>query len=405
MKIKKGLKERGITLIALVLIIIILLILAGITIGLVTGDNGILTQTQRTKDETEKANESEIKKLAQLEASTHLEEYEYTDSDGKKVKIPAECAVLNTNETNTVKKGLVIIDKSGNEWVYIEVPKSIYKMAKFSTDYDNILKDMEKYSSDYQSSFSEEWMSEEQFGFESKEEYNELKEKMLKSVYENGGFYIGRYETGSIIPRLSSNEGETGVAIKQDIYLYNFVLPKEAQSLSEKLAVKGKTSSLTFKIQESLLMKFLEENAEELGNTKEERMRKLKVDSTDFGNYSNAKFNVNRGYYSILDQIDTWEIGNYNKVSRTYLKDNVGTSNVVLLSTGASERNKTSNIYDLAGNVAEWVLETNPNDGTCAVYGGGCFSDGISGNIFKCWGLKFSNVETTYDVGFRTVMF
>ena len=36
--------NTGITLIALVITIIILLILAGVTIGLVTGDNGILEQ-------------------------------------------------------------------------------------------------------------------------------------------------------------------------------------------------------------------------------------------------------------------------------------------------------------------------------------------------------------------------
>ena len=38
----KGKKEKGITLIALVITIIVLLILAGVTIATLTGDNGIL---------------------------------------------------------------------------------------------------------------------------------------------------------------------------------------------------------------------------------------------------------------------------------------------------------------------------------------------------------------------------
>lgn len=48
-------KERGITLIALVITIIVLLILAGISIAMLTGENGILTQAQTAKQETEKA--------------------------------------------------------------------------------------------------------------------------------------------------------------------------------------------------------------------------------------------------------------------------------------------------------------------------------------------------------------
>ena len=38
----KGRKEKGITLIALVITIIVLLILAGVVIATLTGDNGIL---------------------------------------------------------------------------------------------------------------------------------------------------------------------------------------------------------------------------------------------------------------------------------------------------------------------------------------------------------------------------
>ena len=47
-KIKK--KENGITLIALVITIIVLLILAGVSIAMLTGDNGILTQAQNAKN-------------------------------------------------------------------------------------------------------------------------------------------------------------------------------------------------------------------------------------------------------------------------------------------------------------------------------------------------------------------
>ena len=42
MKIKINEKQKGITIIALVITIIVLLILAGISIAMLTGDNGIL---------------------------------------------------------------------------------------------------------------------------------------------------------------------------------------------------------------------------------------------------------------------------------------------------------------------------------------------------------------------------
>ena len=47
-------KTNGITLIALVITIIVLLILAGVSIAMVTGDNGILTQAAKAKEETER---------------------------------------------------------------------------------------------------------------------------------------------------------------------------------------------------------------------------------------------------------------------------------------------------------------------------------------------------------------
>ena len=45
-------KERGITLIALVITIIVLLILAGVTIASITGENGILSKATQASQKT-----------------------------------------------------------------------------------------------------------------------------------------------------------------------------------------------------------------------------------------------------------------------------------------------------------------------------------------------------------------
>ena len=59
---------NGITLIALVITIIVLLILAGVSIAMLTGENGILTQAQRAKNETENATANETSDLANIES-------------------------------------------------------------------------------------------------------------------------------------------------------------------------------------------------------------------------------------------------------------------------------------------------------------------------------------------------
>ncbi len=55
--------QKGITLIALVITIIVLLILAGVSIAMLTGDNGILSKAQTAADETLKA---EVKERIQI---------------------------------------------------------------------------------------------------------------------------------------------------------------------------------------------------------------------------------------------------------------------------------------------------------------------------------------------------
>ena len=63
----KSKNNKGITLIALVITIIVLLILAGVSIAMLTGQNGILTQAARAKEETENAAANEANILSNYE--------------------------------------------------------------------------------------------------------------------------------------------------------------------------------------------------------------------------------------------------------------------------------------------------------------------------------------------------
>ena len=110
-----------------------------------------------------------------------------------------------------------------------------------------------------------------------------------------------------------------------------------------------------FGIQWDLVLKHIENKQ---GKTKDE----LKNDSTIWGNYSNATFEITKGKYS-TDYGDT-----FTEVNGTYTKP---TSSNVLITTGATERNSVLNIYDLAGNEWEWTLEKSTYTDYPSVYRGG----------------------------------
>ena len=140
--------------------------------------------------------------------------------------------VKGTNLDN----GLTIEDSTGNQYVWVEVPKTaeVYstaglKITEFTDEeYTKIAADLHTYTSNYGggTSYKDEYYSDATTGLTS-EQYYGLKKKMLKSIYQNGGFYVGKYETGiEDSPKLSGSADtqptETPV-IKQNAYPYNYV--------------------------------------------------------------------------------------------------------------------------------------------------------------------------------------
>ena len=98
--------QRGITLIALVITIIILLILAGVSIALLTGDNGIITQAQKAKEKTE---EAKVREEQQLESLLNRITSE----------VPSEEGFNRNKNVNSPKvtTGMIPIKYNGTDWV------------------------------------------------------------------------------------------------------------------------------------------------------------------------------------------------------------------------------------------------------------------------------------------------
>ena len=111
-------KQKGITLIALVVTIIVLLILAGVSIAMLTGNNGILTQGKRAKEETTVGHEKEAVQMAYAGAVAKKLGEEVTAEDvNEQLSINGENATA-TEGTNkiivTFTSGKVYtIDQSG----------------------------------------------------------------------------------------------------------------------------------------------------------------------------------------------------------------------------------------------------------------------------------------------------
>ena len=315
-------------------------------------------------------------------------EFKYKDKTGKTITIPSGFCVSQVKGEDEISKGLVIKNNNTDDrYVWVEVPKTIYDTAQSEKDYENIEKDMQEYAKDYRAdNYSDNWYS--GCGIENSTEYLNLKNQMLKSVYEKGGFWISQYEIGADTIATSTSTSKNPRS-KADMYPYTYVTCAQAQQLSTNMESSNLTSSLLFGIQWDLTLKFIEENN---GKTK----NLIKENSTTWGNYQDAIFTIYKGSYSV----DGGK--NYTAVSQNYTKTNVVSN--VLITTGATSRNCALNIYDLSGNVFEFTLEKTSDSSNPCVIRGGYF--GISGSVFSAYSHQYKAINgSAENCGFRTTFY
>ncbi len=376
-------KNKGITLVALVVTIVVLLILAGVSINLVLGNNGIIAKAKDAETKSAEASQNDL--IGMNELAQQLEEQINGSSgnggaggSGAGTRVPAEATAETapyfpdntfTKKEGTIDTGLVIQDGSGNEYVWVVVPKSLYNNTNYnsnnakkpssSTDYANIEYCLQQYTATYR---KDGWSDtheadDKNVGWLTSDEYTELKNSMLKSVYENGGFYVGRYEAGIAENRTSNTEknsdekytieGMPTPVTKADAYPYTYVTRTQAQNLASKVNAGTKTSSLMFGVQWDLVLAFMSKDKAKITSADV-----LTSNSKTIGNYSdnlwtikNAKAQYSSNYGST-----------FTACPNPFKKES---SSSILLTTGADSSFSVQNIYDIAGNVLEWTLEKN----------------------------------------------
>ena len=428
---KKLKKQKGITLIALVITIIILLILAGISIAGLT-QTGLFTKAKEAKQNTLDA---------QLKENTTLNEYDeliakYGSLEGQPI------TNVDTSKTNPegakpkgvtviegdATKGIVIKDSNNNEWVWVEVPKNITEGKTTDAEIETAL---QTYAGDYREgktgqgcNWTDEWYAKDENSLvtastanlttEQKalkngcgltyDEYNIAKHKMLQSIKTNGGFWISRYEAGiegtntdetiNEIPNVryehSDITNSSPKAVSQANRIpYNYVYCSEAQTLASAMSTdSSKTSSLLFGIQWDLTCKFLETKTNLITSD-------IKTNSANWGNYKNSSIKLTRGKYNLSPNSSDSKWINVTKSSK---------SAQMLLTTGTSEDTKKMNIYDFAGNEWEWTLEKTSNASSpCANEGGSFFN--VSSDYPASYRSYRDTAYSNIHIGFRSTLY
>ena len=430
---------KGITLVALVVTIVVLLILAGVSINLVLGDNGIITKAKEAQRKSAEASQNDL--IGMNELAQQLEEQinGSTGSGNGGKPEPETVPYLPSDDfhydtSTSVDTGLVIQDANGNEYVWVVVPKSLYsnknynsnnaKKPSSSTDYANIEYCLQQYTATYRGNtdFSDVYYTDDKNvgWFADATAYNNLKNSMLKSVYENGGFYVGRYEAGieTTGTNRTSNtdtnsdgkftiEGMPTPVTKADAYPYTYVTRTQAQNLASKVNAGTKTSSLMFGVQWDLVLAFMSKDTAKITSTDV-----LTKNSTTIGNYRESEIQLGQtGKYAIYSNYSLSSTWNPSTKATTNFVDSsrnkiaqYSNGNGILVTTGTSEKNKVMNIYDAAGNVWEWTLEnTSYTDDPCAFRGG---DFGFSGSDYPAANRGGLSTDVSdFNLGFRVSLF
>ena len=383
-------KNKGITLVALVITIIILLILAGISISALT-NTGIF---QKAKDAKQKSADAELDQNTKLdEYENEIDNYlpkqnsnktveqakekvlstekntELVDAKENKIVIPAGFKIIG--EATTVDKGIVIedatVDKdgkptatAGSQFVWIPVG-TITKADGTETTIT-----LERYDFDYstgaESVYSGSYIVEEDANNPSTLKNIEGKSiaknitNFKNSVKANGGYYIGRYEARTTTPRNDIGNDLTQITEKGTDQVYNYVKQQQAAQLAQGMYTSNNfTSDLMNSYAWDTATLFLQNCG------------------------TNKKYSIKNSFNSSLLQTGT------NALSETKKID------------------KQCNVYDMASNVGEWTTETSTSHSNFpCVRMGGDYND-ISDITSNRISSRTSN-SNDY-VGFRPLLY
>lgn len=382
MKRTKQQKEKfnqGITLVALVVTIVVLLILAGVSLNLVLGENGIISKAREASTKTVQAQQNSEIEMNLLEQELANATKEPDPAEG--VKMPTGFYYVggtktsgivisdNVNDKDKYKnKAVVGTDLLGNQYVWIpcttdstssklQYARTEWGVEEDGDDNSRAIKD-ELTLTDASVTYSDADTANGINADVSKEIVAQIKAEKT-SVAKYGGYYIGRYEVGK--------NGDTAV-VKYNQTPYASITWSTAYGLAKKIITNSEaTSYLCSSYAWDTAVNFIQNN-------------------------STAK-----NYATSIEGFN----GNWNPQA---VKDPSGN---VIKPAGTSQQLNTGlttqfcNIFDMGGNEAEFTTELNPGTSeTDVLRGGSYYNNGPAG-----YRWDRSSGGAYIDYGFRATLF
>ena len=377
-------KNKGITLIALVITIIILLILSGISISALT-NQGLFKNAKTAQNATEKAekeqgqrlneyedeinkylnNANEDEKIALITDNINKElsktdNTKLKDEKGNRIVVPAGFKIVNG--ATTVDKGIVIEDVTetatkGSQFVWIPVGTIIKSDGTTATitlgryDFDA--------TTGKESAYSGSYIEEDANDTSTLKKYGNIIAKNIRnfknSVATNGGYYIGRYEARTATARNAAGNALTQITEKGTENVYNYVTQLQAAQLSQNM-------------------------------------------------YNSDKFtsDLMNSYAWDTATVFIQNCGTNAKYSR---QNSLNTS---LLQTGTNSLTDTSkidvqcNIYDMASNIREWTTETSNNSSLPCGNRGGIY---YNSDYYTSTRYGDRTSDSSVVIGFRPLLY
>jgi len=384
-------KDRGITLVALVITIIILLILATISIQSLT-NTGLFQKAQEAKEKTQNAEENQAKTLNEYEDELNkyisgdvkkpvkkvsdnigsvlstTDNTELEDAYGNKIIVPAGFKIVSdstTNNAQTVNQGIVIEDAtktaegtatstSGSQFVWIPVVKIYTDVAKTDANAKTIELNRYTFDSNGKPTAQGEKVIETYYSETASKGNTVAKDinAFKTSVATNGGYYIGRYEARTTTARTAEGNALTQITEKGTDQIYNYVKQPQAAKLSQEMYNSNKfTSDLMNSYARDTTTVFLQTCG------------------------TNSKYSRQNSVNTTLSQTGT---------------------------NTQSTKDVQCNVYDMASNTREWTTET------CSYYGDPCVVRGGSYNdssIYTSYRYGDSTSNSDGYIGFRPLLF
>lgn len=383
MKRTKQQKEKfnqGITLVALVVTIVVLLILAGVSLNLVLGENGIISKAREASTKTVQAQQNSEIEMNLLEQELANATKEPDPAEG--VKMPTGFYYVggtktsgivisdNVNDKDKYKnKAVVGTDLLGNQYVWIpcttdstssklQYARTEWGVEEDGDDNSRAIKD-ELTLTDASVTYSDADTANGINADVSKEIVAQIKAEKT-SVAKYGGYYIGRYEVGK--------NGDTAV-VKYNQTPYASITWSTAYGLAKKIITNSEaTSYLCSSYAWDTAVNFIQNN-------------------------STAK-----NYATSIEGFN----GNWNPQA---VKDPSGN---VIKPAGTSQQLNTGlttqfcNIFDMGGNEAEFTTELNPGTSETVVVRGGSYNRNGSPAGYR-WDVVSGGASILY--GFRATLF